>query len=75
MAEVTITPEKTKKVPYDTDDEIPNSFLDELQVAGNTAEVQVALGAPLEVDPETTKKRRSLLKQLSIRKKPRIYLL
>lgn len=69
MAEVTITPEKTKKVPYDTDDEIPNSFLDELQVAGNTAEVQVALGAPLEVDPETTEKEKKLIEAAINKKK------
>ena len=69
MAEITIVPEKTKKVPYDTDDETPNSFLDELYVVGNTAEVQVALGAPLEVDPETTEKEKKLIEAAINKKK------
>ena len=44
-----VTPSKEHPIPYDLTDETPTTLLDELTVAGNTAEVQVALGATLEL--------------------------
>ena len=61
---VKITPTKNLKIPFDTSDEKPNTFLEELAVAGNTAELQHELGAILEVDEETAEKEKNLLEQV-----------
>lgn len=50
-------------MPYDARDEKPETFLDELAVAGNTAELQVELGAPLELSPNDAHRMKSLLKK------------
>ena len=52
MPVVKVEPTKDHQIPYDTTDEKPDSFLEDLAVAGNTAELQQALGASL--DLETT---------------------
>ena len=52
MAVVKLEPTDEHPVPYDVSDEKPSTVLDEVAVAGNTAEMQVALGAPLEVSVE-----------------------
>jgi hypothetical protein len=64
MPTVHIEPTKDHSVPFSTDDETPATFLEELAVAGNTAELQVALGAPLEVDEKTAEKERNLIEQV-----------
>jgi exopolyphosphatase/pppGpp-phosphohydrolase len=61
---VKITPTKNLKIPFDTSDEKPNTFLEELAVAGNTAELQHELGAILEVDEATAEKEKNLLEQV-----------
>ena len=61
---VKITPTKNLKIPFDTSDEKPNTFLEELAVAGNTAELQHELGAMLEVDEATAEKEKNLLEQV-----------
>jgi len=61
---VKITPTKNLKIPFDTSDEKPNTFLEELAVAGNTAELQHELGAVLEVDEATAEKEKNLLEQV-----------
>lgn len=47
MPVVRITPTKEHPVPFDIDPEAPETFLDQLAVAANTAELQEALGADL----------------------------
>jgi hypothetical protein len=42
---VEIEPTREYPTPYDLSDEVPASFLEEMAVAGNTAEAQQALGA------------------------------
>ena len=49
MPVIKIEPTRDHKVPYSLDDETPKTLLDELAVAGNTAELQVEMGAPLEL--------------------------
>lgn len=61
MPVVEITPTTDKPVPFNTDDETPKTFIEEVAVAGATAELQVALGAPLEVDESTASKEKALL--------------
>lgn len=69
MPIVNIEPTADKPVPFSTDDEVPKNFLDEVAVAGATAELQVALGAPLEVDESTAEKEKALLEQAIKQKK------
>lgn len=61
---VKVTPTDKHKVPFDISDEKPKDFLEELAVAGNTAELQHELGATLEVDEETAEKEKRLLEQV-----------
>lgn len=61
MPVVNIEPTRTKSVPYDLSDDIAPSFLEEMAVAGNTAELQVALGAPLEIDESIARQEQTLL--------------
>lgn len=69
MPTVDITPTADVPVPFNTDDESPKTFIEELAVAGNTAELQVALGAPLEVDESTAEKEKDLIKAAIANKK------
>lgn len=61
MPVVNIEPTNTKGVPYTLEDDIASNFVEEMTIAGNTAELQVALGAPLEVDENIAKQERTLL--------------
>lgn len=63
MPTVQIEPTKDYPVPFDTEDEVPATFVEEVTVAGNTAELQVQLGAPLEVDEATAQKEKNLIEQ------------
>lgn len=69
MPIVEITPTAEKPIPFSTDDEVPKTFVEEVAVAGATAELQVALGAPLEVDESTAEKEKSLIEQAISQKK------
>ena len=69
MTEVNITPDRSKKVPYDLRDEEPASFLDELNVAGTTAELKAALGAVPEISPGDAEAEKRLLKEAIKQKK------
>lgn len=69
MPTVKIEPTKDKPVPYDTSDDVAPTLLEEMAVAGNTAELQVELGANLEVDPETAEKEQNLLKEVIEKRK------
>ena len=69
MPIVEITPTAEHPVPFNTDDEVSKTFIEEVAVAGATAELQVALGAPLEVDESTAEKEKALIEQAIAQKK------
>jgi len=69
MPVVNIEPTADYPLPYDESDQTVNSFLDEVTVAANTAELQVALGAPLEVNEATANREQALLKKAIEEKK------
>jgi len=70
MSVVNIEPTKDHPVPYNLTDEKPASFLEEMAIAGNTAELQVALGAPLEVDELTADREKALFNEVAKKRKP-----
>lgn len=49
MPVIKVEPTRDYKVPYSLDNETPKTLLDEIAVAGSTAELQVEMGAPLEL--------------------------
>ena len=49
MPVIKVEPTRDHKVPYSLDDEKPKTLIEEIEVAGNTAELQVEMGAPLEL--------------------------
>jgi len=49
MPVIKVEPTRDHKVPYSLDDEKPNTLIEEIAVAGSTAELQVEMGAPLEL--------------------------
>jgi hypothetical protein len=59
-----LEPSKDFPVPYDDSDEPVPTLLEELAVAGNTAELQHALGAPLEVTKEDAARQKRLLEEV-----------
>lgn len=69
MPTIQIEPTADKPVPFNTDDEVPSTFIEEVAVAGATAELQVAMGAPLEVDESTAEKEKALIEQAITQKK------
>ena len=71
MPVVHIEPTADHPLPFDTEDEIAPTFIEELAVAGNTAELQVELGAPLEVDERTAEKEKTLIEQALKNRKPK----
>ena len=70
MPVVKIEPTKEHPVPYDTTAEKTNTLLEEMAVAGNTAELQVQLGAPLDLSEKDAAKERELLDAVAKAKKP-----
>ena len=70
MSVVKIEPTKEHPVPYDTTAEKTNTLLEEMAVAGNTAELQVELGAPLDLSEKDAAKERELLDAVAKAKKP-----
>lgn len=63
MPVVKIEPTAEHPVPFNNDDDPVPTLLEQLAVAGNTAELQVALGAPLEMDEDTLRASTRLLEQ------------
>jgi hypothetical protein len=61
MPVVKIEPTADHPVPFDLSDQELPTFVDEVEVAGNTAELLAELGAPLEIDPETLEREKKLL--------------
>ena len=62
MPIVHVEPTNEHPVPYDTSPEVSPNFLEEMAVAGATAELQVDLGVSLELDPADAARQESLLK-------------
>jgi len=69
MPIVQIEPTDEHPVPYDTSPEVSPNFLEEMAVAGATAELQVDLGASLELDPADAARQESLLKAVISKQK------
>ena len=61
MSVLDVEPSKTHPMPYSMEDEVPSSILEELAVAGATAELQVALGAELDLSPDDVEREKRLL--------------
>jgi len=61
MPVVKVEPTDEHPVPYDLDEDLDLPFLDEVAVAGNTADLLEELGAPLEVDEKTIAKEKALI--------------
>jgi len=61
MPIVSVEPTSEFSVPYDWEDEEPTTFVDELVVSGETAELMALLGAPIEVSPEDYEREKKLL--------------
>ena len=70
MTVVNIEPTKEHPVPYDTTEEKPKTLLEDMAVSGNTAELQVALGAELEVSEGDMEHERELIEAVAEAKKP-----
>ena len=69
MSIVKIEPADGHAVPYDLSPQETTTFVDEVQVAANTAELLVELGAPLEVDADTADREKQLLEAVVKHKK------
>ena len=61
MPIVSVEPTSEFSVPYDWEDEEPATFVDDLAVSGETAELMALLGAPIEVSPEDYEREKKLL--------------
>ena len=69
MPIVNIEPTADHPVPFDLSDQEPATFIDEVQVAGATAELMTELGASLEVDADTAEREKQLLEMVIKNKK------
>lgn len=69
MPIVNIEPTKEHPVPFSLEDETPSTFVEEVEVAGATAELLVELGAPLEVSPEDAEREKRLIEAVTKNKK------
>jgi len=70
MTVVNIEPTKEHPVPYDTTEEKPKTLLEDMAVSGNTAELQVALGAQLDVTEGDMEREKELIQAVAEAKKP-----
>jgi hypothetical protein len=61
MPVVKVEPTDEFPIPYDWADEETATFIDELAVAGGTAELMAHLGTPVEVSPEDHEREKKLL--------------
>lgn len=69
MPIVKVEPTDEFPIPFSLDAEEPATFVEEVEVAANTADLLVELGAPLEVDPETAEREKRLLEAVVKNKK------
>lgn len=70
MPTVKVEPTAEHKVPYDLSEEKPSTLLEEMAVAGNTAELQHALGASLDISEADVAREKELLEAVAKSKKP-----
>jgi hypothetical protein len=61
MPIVSVEPTSEFSIPYDWEDEEPATFVDDLAVSGETAELMALLGAPIEVSPEDYEREKKLI--------------
>jgi hypothetical protein len=61
MPVIKVEPTDEYNVPYSEHDESCDSLMDQVAVLANTAELQVAMGAPLEVTEDTAEREKQLL--------------
>lgn len=64
MPIIKVIPTTEYKIPFSTDDERPDTFVEEVEVAGNTAELQVAMGASLELGKDDEARQARLLEDV-----------
>ena len=69
MPVVNVEPTKEHPVPYDLSEEKASTPVEEVAVAGNTVELQVSLGASLEVSEENAEREQALIRAVTERKK------
>lgn len=70
MPTVKVEPTKDHKVPYDLAEEKPSTLLEEMAIAGNTAELQESLGASLDISEGDVEREKELLRAVAESKKP-----
>ena len=70
MAVVQVEPTKDHPVPYDLSEEKPATLLEEMAVAGNTAELQVEMGASLDISEGDAAREKELLEAVAKAQKP-----
>lgn len=61
MSLIKVEPTDEHPVPFSTEPDQLDTFMDEVLVAANTAELLESFGAPLEVDPSTLQQEKSLI--------------
>ena len=69
MPVVQLEPTKDHPVPYDLSEDKASTPIEEVAVAGNTAELQVALGASLEVTEADAEREQALIRAVTEHKK------
>tara|TARA_R110002051_G_scaffold307961_1_gene379271 strand:- start:134 stop:712 length:579 start_codon:yes stop_codon:yes gene_type:complete len=69
MPVVQLEPTKDHPVPYDLSEDKASTPIDEVAVAGNTVELQVALGASLEVTEADAEREQALIRAVTEHKK------
>jgi len=66
---VILEPTDEHPIPYDLGEDTPSDLLEEILVAGNTAELQQMLGADIQVDPDTLEEEQRLLQEVVQKRK------
>lgn len=61
MPRVKVEPSTAHPIPFDLEPVQTDTFLEEMTVAANTAEMLETLGAPLEIDPSTLDREKALI--------------
>lgn len=70
MSVVQVEPTKDHPIPYDLSEEKPATLIEEIAVAGNTAELQVEMGASLDISEGDVVKEQELLRAVAEANKP-----
>ncbi len=70
MPTIKIEPTKERPVPYDTSEEKPETLIDEMAVAANTVELQLQLGAQLDISEGDMEREKELLRAVTEARKP-----